>query len=150
MAETFQELLGSIGFGAADAAAGESMITRKRDVAVAGVDIEADTRRRELAAGHEGRGVFGSGEALMDNARLEAEMANKTSQIDVAAADDYQKLMRDLQRDKAQKEASDRAFNLQVDLANRDWQMKMDQVRKQDAAQARYDEAYLGYMKRDW
>lgn len=147
---SFDDLLSSLGFGAADAANQEGLIARKAALGRSQIDLQADEDRQTLNAGYEGRGVFNSGEALLGNARLEGKIANQKSAVDIAAADDYLGLQRQLQQEQAQKEASDRAFNLQVELANREYQTRKQQIEQQAAAQKRYDDAYLGQLGRNY
>jgi hypothetical protein len=94
--------------------------------------------------------VYGSGEALLGNARLEASVANQMSGLDIAAADSYLGLQRDLQREQAQKQSEDRSFNLQVELANRQYDMQRQQVAAQADSQRRYDEAYARSLGRNY
>lgn len=147
MAGNFDELLSSLGFGAADAAAQEGLISRKADLAKGNVDLQAYDDRLGLNANLEGRGVLNSGEGLLRNARLELGVANQKSQIDVAAADDYLSMQRGLEQSQAQKDAQDRQFNLQVELANRQYEMQKRQIQAQTEAQRRADEAQYG---RNW
>jgi hypothetical protein len=150
MADPYAELLNSIGFGAADAASEEGVISRKRELGQSQVELNADEERQQLNAGYEGRGVYGSGEALLGNARLEANVANQMSGLDIAAADSYLGLQRDLQREQAQKQSEDRSFNLQVELANRQFDMQRQQVAAQADSQRRYDEAYARSLGRNY
>lgn len=150
MAGDFNELLKSIGFGGADAANQEGLISRKADVARGGVDLQAYDDRQALNASLEGRGVFNSGEALTRNARLELGVANQKSAIDVAEADDFLNLQRSVQQQQAQADAQDRAFNLQVELANRQYQMQKDQIARQAAAEKARDDAYMSSLGRNY
>jgi hypothetical protein len=142
MAETFDALLNSLGFGASNAAQQEGIISRKTELGKETVGLGAEEERRQLNAGYEGRGVFGSGEALLGNARLEASTANKLSALDIAGADEYLALQRQLQQDQAAKEAGDRQFNLQVELANRQYDMQRQQIAAESESRRRQDEAY--------
>lgn len=147
---TFDSLLSSLGFGAADAANQEGLIARKADLGKSMVTNQAAQDTKNLNAGYEGRGVLTSGEALTGNAQLQSDTANKMSQIDIATADDTLGLQRNLQQAQAQKDVTDRSFNLQVELANRDYQQKQAQISQQAASQQRYDEAYLNSMGRNY
>lgn len=131
MAETYDQLLSSLGFGAADAALEQGQIARKVELGKSMQAISYDDQRRGLAADLEGRGVTSSGEANLGYARLEANNANQLAAIDIGAADSLIALQRRVQQQKANQEANDRAFALQQEMANRQYELQKQQA--QDA-----------------
>lgn len=131
MADSFQNLLNSIGFGAADAAAETGLIQRKLELGRDMAGNDADDKRRNLATDYESRGVSSSGEANLGYARLEADSANVLSGLDIAAADSTLAVQRRLEQEKAQKEANDRALALQQQLAEQQFALSREQMAAQ-------------------
>lgn len=127
MASSFDNLLSSIGFGAADASAESGLIQRKLELGKNMVGMDAEDSRRELSADLEGRGVYSSGEANLGFARLEANTANQLSQLDIAAADSTLSVQRQLEKDKAAAEAEQRAIALQERLGQQQYDLSRSQ-----------------------
>lgn len=137
--QTYDQLLASIGFPAADASRESAIISRKRELGQAGVQLQGEEERRGMAADYEARGVLTSGEANLGYARQGAREANQLSQLDVAAAEDLFNVQRQMEREKAEKDAADRQFALQKTMFDEQMGLQRSQVDAQRAYQAELD-----------
>ena len=138
---SFDQLLSSIGFGAADASAEIGLVDRKRELGRSMVGLDFDEQRRTLDTDLESRGVLSSGEANLGIARLEANESNKLSQLDIAAADERLGIQRRVQQEKAQKEAEARALALQESLAQQQFALSRDQMAQQNSMLRQIEQA---------
>ncbi|MCX7621191.1 MAG: hypothetical protein N2037_10160 [Acidimicrobiales bacterium] len=127
-AQTFEQLLSSIGFPAAEGAAELGMIERKKALGKANIEMMGEEERRQMAADFEGRGVLLSGEANLGYARQAAREANRLTELDIAAADDTLALARRLQRAQAEKEAADREFALRQRMFDESMALQREQL----------------------
>lgn len=114
--QNYEQLLQSIGFPAADLAREAGIVGRKREVGLADVTLQGEEERRQMMADYEGRGVLNSGQRTTGIARQQAMESNKRSAIDVAAAEDLFNAQRQMEREKAAKEAEERQFALQKQM----------------------------------
>lgn len=137
--QTYDQLLTSIGFPAADLARESGIVGRKREIGLAELQMQGEEERRGMAADYEGRGVLYSGEANLGYARQASKEANKASQIDIGATEDLFNAQRQMEREKAQKEADDRQFALQKQMFDAQMAQSNSQFQQQQAYQRELD-----------
>lgn len=141
--QSYEQLLQSIGFPAADLAREAGIVGRKREVGLADVALQGEEERRQMLADFEGRGVLNSGQRTTGIARQQAMEANKAAAIDVAAAEDLFNAQRQFEREKAQKEAEERQFALQKQM----FDAQMAQSNYQFSAQMAASNAQLAQQQ---
>ena len=146
-ADTFQTLLNSLGFSAAEGAAELGMIQRKKALASSKLDMAAEEARRQLATDFESRGVLLSGEANLGMARQAAREATAKTELEVAEADDILALARRLQRAQAEKEAADREFELRRRMFDESMALSRQQAAESSKLSREQFEAELRRMR---
>lgn len=131
--QTYDQLLSSIGFPAADAASAEERTKRKLGLATADVNLNQEQEAKKIDTGWEDRGMFNSGGRHEAQAYSQAEAVNKVGQLAISAADDIARNKEEIARAQAQQAAQDASLDMQRQQFDQQMGFSREQMAQQKA-----------------